>query len=242
MDTKVFEIPRTDPRLDWSPQHDPRSFEYPIRAQLQSVPKIPVVYRMGPVLDQGYEGACVGFGWTAELIGSPRPFPTITTERGNAYAREYYYRCKQIDAWPGEDYDGTSVLAGAKVAKERHLVDEYRWAFSIEDVRDSVIKEGPVVIGIPWYSGMYETRESGLVQVGGTLVGGHCLLVTGYHPNMRITGEDWDKRYEVFRLRNSWGESYGKGGSATILYEDLRDLLNEWGEACVPMGRNLVRF
>lgn len=242
MSVDIKEFDQLDPRLDWVSMHDSQSENYPIRANLQSIERIPVAYRTGPVLDQGNEGACVGFGWTAELIASPRPFYNVTPLRANQYAKELYRRAQKIDEWEGENYSGTSVLAGAKVAKERGLIDEYRWCFGINDVRDAVISEGPVVIGIPWYSGMYETRPSGLVQVNGDLVGGHCILLTGYHPGMRIYGEDWDRRYEVFRWRNSWGEGYGKKGNGTILLSDLRDLLTEWGEACVPMGRKLVRF
>lgn len=231
----------SDPRLDWTPRHDPRSLKYLVRNRLTVTEIVPRFWTPGAVLDQGYEGACVGFGWTGELIAKPRPH-TVSPERGNQYARDYYYRCKEIDEWEGVDYEGTSVLAGAKVAKELGYITEYRWATSITDVRDSVIQEGPVVIGIPWLSGMYETRRSGLVEVTGDEVGGHCILLTGYHPRMRIVGEDWYSRYEVFRWRNSWGTGYGKSGSGLIRAEDLRDLLSGWGEACVPIGRKIVRF
>jgi hypothetical protein len=196
---------------------------------------------MGAVLDQGREGACVGFGWTGELLASPRPH-VVAPEKGNEYARDYYYRCKEVDEWEGVDYEGTSVLAGAKVAKELGYIQEYRWALGIDDLRAAVIQKGPAVIGIPWYEGMYNTRPSGLVEVSGDMVGGHCILITGYHPSMRIPGEDWHARFEVFRWRNSWGFDYGKAGNGLIRMEDLRDLLGGMGEACIPVGRKLVRF
>jgi hypothetical protein len=239
---KVF--PSEDPRLDWVSQHDPESLNYPIRAVMAStVEKRPKLWKPPAfALDQGREGACVGFGWTGELIGSP--FPDRTAQEGvaNLYARGHYLRAKQIDEFPGEDYDGTSVLAGAKVAQERDFLDEYRWALSVEDLRDAVITTGPAVLGIPWYEDMYETRPSGLVEVGGELVGGHCIYVYGYHPAMRIRGEDYESRFEVFRWRNSWGASYGNNGSGLIRLEDLRDLLKTWGEACIPVTRRKVRL
>lgn len=142
----------------------------------------------------------------------------------------------------GNSYSGTSVLAGAKIVQSRGYIGEYRWCFGVEDVRDAVISEGPVVIGIPWHEGMYGTRESGLVEVSGGLVGGHCLLITGYHPSMRLRGEDYNERFKVFRWRNSWGPDYGVRGNGFIRYEDLRDLLKGWGEACVPMARRTVRI
>lgn len=244
VETKVF--PTTDRRLDWISQHDPKSLDYPIRPCLMDrrtvIEDIPKAWSLGAVLDQGYEGSCVGHGWTAELIASPKPDPYTGPGPGHQYAVDLYRRAQQIDEWEGEDYEGTSVLAGAKVVTERGLISEYRWCFSIEDVRDAVITSGPVVIGIPWYESMYETRPSGLVEVDGDLVGGHCLLVYGYHPGMRISGEDWNARYRVFRWRNSWGPGYGKNGNGLIRYEDLRDLLADWGEAAVSVGRKTVRL
>lgn len=237
-------LPSEDPRLDWVSMHDQKSLNFPVRAVMAAeVEKTPKQWTPPKtVLDQGREGACVGFGWTAELIGSPFPDPYVSEDNANLYARGLYKRAQQIDEWPGEAYDGTSVLAGAKVAQERGLIEEYRWAFSVEDLRDAVITTGPAVIGVPWYEGMYETRDSGLVEVSGPVVGGHCIYIYGYHPAMRIRGEDWNARYEVFRWRNSWGTAYGNNGSGLIRLEDLRDLLATWGEACIPITRKKVRL
>lgn len=229
-----------DRRLDWSPTHDPRSLNYEVRETLGAVEEIPKTWDRGPILNQGSEGACVGFGWTAELMASPRPDPTAEALTANTYAKEVYYRAKQIDDYEGEDYSGTSVLAGAKVLQERGLQDEYRWALSVEDVRDAVISEGPVVVGVPWYYEMYVTKPSGLVTLGGDLVGGHCLTIFGYHPGQSIAGETGE--FKVFKWQNSWDVTYGRDGWGYIRYEDLRDLLSQWGEACVPMGRKMVRL
>lgn len=230
------------PKLNWVSQHDPRSLDYPIRAALPTaIEDKPKQWKAGVVLDQGQEGSCVGHGWTASLLASPKPFKT-TAIAGHEYAVNLYDQAKREDDEPGEDYEGTSVLAGAKVVQERGFIQKYHWAFSVEDVRDAVISSGPVTIGINWYESMYETRPSGLVEVSGPLVGGHCLTITGYHPSMRIKGEDWNARYKVFRWRNSWGESYGLKGDGLIRYEDLRDLLAHNGEACIPVGLNKVKF
>lgn len=240
METKTFG--QGDPRLDWVSQHDEKSLNFPVRSVLASyVEERPRTWKPGSVLDQGREGACVGFAWTAELLASPRPESALTSV-GNAFARQVYQEAQRIDEWEGEAYEGTSVLAGAKVLQSRGYFEEYRWAFSIEDVRDAVIEEGPVVLGIPWHEGMYDTRPSGLVDISGPIVGGHAITLYGYHPRMRIWGEDWRARHRVFRWRNSWGPTYGKTGNGLIRYEDLRDLLAGWGEACVPMDRKKVRL
>jgi hypothetical protein len=238
-EVETHEFPTTDPRLGWIAQHDPRSRNFPVR--LGAVEKRPRRWATGSVLDQGREGSCVGHGWVGELLASPRP-AAVTPSRGHELAVEVYREAQFIDEWEGENYEGTSVLAGAKVVKGRGFMGEYRWAFSVNDVRDAVIAEGPVVIGIPWHESMYSTRPSGLVEVDGSVVGGHCLLITGYHPAMRIKGEDWHARFEVFRWRNSWGSGYGLNGDGFIRLEDLRDLLADWGESAVPTQRKQVRL
>lgn len=232
----------SDPRLDWVTQHDHRSKNFRVGSVIREVVIKPKKWEAGKTLDQGQEGACVGFGWVQEFMSAPRPFTRVSVKRAEGYAREFYKECQRYDEWEGEAYEGTSVLAGAQTAMRRKMIEGYRWCFSIEEVRDAVVALGPVVIGIPWYSKMYQTRSSGLVEVGGDLVGGHCILVDEYHPGKRITGEDYEARFHGFGWHNSWGEGYGVGGRGFIRYEDLRDLLSTWGEACVPMNRKLVRF
>ena len=225
--------------LDWKRRFDPRSKNFGFAELAEGLEPRKRYWTPGAVLDQGREGACVGFGWTTELIASPMPFK-ITAEQGNRYALGVYKEAQKIDEWEGENYSGTSVLAGAKVIRSRGYIPEYRWCFNVEQVRDAVIAGGPVVIGVNWYEDMYETKPNGLVVVGGRLVGGHCITITGYNPRARVPGE---KGYiEGFRWKNSWGVDYGVNGLGFIKIEDLARLLNEQGEACVPVLRNKVRW
>lgn len=224
-------------RLDWVPSFDQRNRLYGIRGVFGSVPveRKAKFWKEGTVLDQGSEGACVGFGWLAEIIAEPMtPDEQPSKSFGNKLAQHFYKQAQQIDEWPGDDYSGTSVLAGAKIMKEHGFIDEYRWCFDIDDIIDAVVSQGPVVIGIPWYSGMYRTNSLGLTGPTGEKVGGHCITLTGYHP-AKIFGR---QSLEVFKWRNSWGEDYGINGSGYIRVSDLRKLFEEGGEACIPIVRN----
>lgn len=228
-------------KLDWKSYHDERSKNYSVRKLLNAkvIKKQRKMWDEGVVLDQGSEGACVGFGWMGELLAQPQaPDEQPDVELANSIAINYYRRAKKIDQWPGEDYEGTSVLAGAKIMKSEGFIDSYYWCFGVNDVMDAVISSGPVVIGVPWRQGMYSTKPSGLVSVTGKQVGGHCLVITGYDPSMRFGS----RNFEVFRWRNSWGEDYGVGGSGYIKVEDLSRLLSASGEACVPVGRTKPVF
>lgn len=227
-----------DRTFDRRVHFDDKSRAFPIRSLIgPQVPRVERQWRPGLTVDQGSEGACVGFGWTGELLASPVRVKVTNETAGNTLARGIYTRAKQIDEYPGEDYDGTSVLAGAKVLVERGYMPEYRWAFGIDDLIDTIVAHGPVVVGTDWHDSMYETRPSGLIDISGPIVGGHCWLIYGYHPAMRIRGEDWKARYEVLRMRNSWGYGYGIGGSGLIKVEDMDTLLKAQGECCVPVRR-----
>lgn len=235
---KGFIVENFERSFGWKSKHDSRSLDYDIRSILKRKRIIVkrVMWEEGTVLDQGREGACVGFAWMGELLAAPvRPDRQPSQELGNALASWYYKRAQKVDQWPGEDYEGTSVLAGAKIMKEEGFIESYRWCFDIKDVRDTVITTGPVVIGIPWKAGMYETLPEGLVKVHGKNVGGHALVITGFDPAMKING----RVQPVFRWRNSWGSGYGVDGSGYIRYNDLEELLKQTGEACVPLGRKV---
>jgi len=106
------------------------------------------------------------------------------------------------------------------------LITGYRWAFGINDVIDTLIVKGPVVLGINWHEDMYETQPDGLVTVGGRLVGGHAILAHGFWPGHPQHGD-------VIVWTNSWGPSYGRNGTGYIRVADLDRLLQNNGEACV---------
>lgn len=201
-----------------SREYDIRPLLAPIRPQTDKVWKMP---QQMP-LDQGQEGACVGFGWCAELASEPIMYNTT-----DEYAFSYYRAARRVDKADGNDWpEGASVLAGAKVARGSGMIKEYRWAFSVQDIISTLFQKGPVVLGVNWYSDMYSTDLRGLVQVGGELVGGHCITAYGYHPNHPLFGE-------CIRWMNSWGRSYGMNGVGYLRRADLERLMGEGGEACI---------
>ena len=116
----------TDPRLDRIVQFDEESREYPIRALVPTASKPrSYTWRCDAWLDQGYEGACVGFSFSHELAARPSVVKNTSYNSGIWV----YNQARMVDEWPGENYDGTSVLAGAKVLTANGYFKEYRWAF-----------------------------------------------------------------------------------------------------------------
>lgn len=207
-------------------QFDERSRNFPVRALLKSEPRKPRSYtwRCTQHLDQKAEGACVGFAWSHELAARPAEVQGIT----NATARQVYRKAQTLDPWPGESYEGTSVLAGIKAVQLLHpgKILEYRWCFDLQDVLRTISFLGPVVLGINWYEGMFTPDAANLIAPTGELLGGHAILATGVSvPNKTV------------RLHNSWGPDWGIHGACLITWKDLEFLLSQNGEACVPVKR-----
>lgn len=221
--------------FDWKPRFDEKSREYPIRGLMRVTPKRKTkLWVVGPILDQGQEGACVGFGWTAKILSEPFWFNLKKLPKGiptepQPFAFDTYNQAKKIDEYPGEDYEGTSVLAGAKVMQNYGIVKSYSWAFSIDEMIDGLIKKGPVVLGINWYDGMYDA-PNGVLSVSGKIVGGHCITAVGFRvASPTFGGED------SIILQNSWGPDWGLNGLAEIRVSDMAKLLADSGEACLPL-------
>ncbi len=206
--------------LDRVPQPDARNASYPIRQLLEQEKRKPRSYTwpLRSWLDQGREGACVGFAWSHELAATPSRIAMDDTT-----ARLIYRQAQKIDQWPGEAYEGTSVLAGAKVVQGMGHMPEYRWAFSALDVIDTVGAYGPVVLGVPWYESMFAPDSEGYLRVNGSVVGGHALLCLGVN-----------LRGEYITMHNSWGRDWGVNGRARLTFGALDRLLREDGDACVP--------
>ena len=214
---------------------DERSRLFPIRTMIREA--APLVSKSWPIealLDQGQEGACVGFAMGHELIAQPMHQPGVTA----SYAREHlYWEAQRIDEWPGGAYpgaepfggEGTSVLAAAKVAQAAGHYPEYRWAFSLDEALQALSHAGPAILGTNWYAGMTEPDSEGFIHVTGRLMGGHAIAVNGI---------DVDERSVT--LTNSWGPGWGQGGTCKLTWDDLGRLLSEQGEFCVPVQRERV--
>jgi C1A family cysteine protease len=234
-----------DVRLDRQREIDLRSLNYSIASVLGAKESLPRSYtwRVDERLDQGQEGACVGFGWSCELAARPSEVEDVT----DAFAREsIYWQAQRTDeyeggAYPGADpfSEGSSVLAGAKVCQSLGFFSEYRWALTLEDLVLAVGYKGPAVIGIDWYEGMYDPDADGFIHPAGQIVGGHCICIIGVHVELNEGGKI-DPLRSWFLLQNSWGASWGMDGRCRLTVVEMMKL---WpgGDFCIPLHRARVR-
>lgn len=220
-----------DPRLGRLKEYDDRSKKFNIAPLLEEAPvRAPHTryWHVPYTLDQGQTSACVGFSWTHEAMAQPVMVPRLSNEDG----LDVYHEAQKVDEWEGEEpaYEGTSVLAGAKVMQSRGHFLEYRWAYTIDDLLLSLSYHGPAVLGIEWHNNMYDPDDEFYLNIGGEVVGGHAILAYGVVVDVQ-TGP------EYVLLHNSWGPMWGRYGNVKVRIADMERLLLEGGEACVPVGR-----
>lgn len=234
-----------DPRLGRVPEFDERSRAYPAVAGIEDYPLRSYTWACNGWLDQGRQGSCVGHAWAHELTARPAVVPVSSST-----AISIYRRAQVLDIWPGEAYEGTSVLAGAKAtmelttAKGKPVMESYRWTFSTEELIRVLGYKGCAVLGLQWFSGMFKTDAAGFIHRTGTLAGGHAILARGFKAVWRkgTTEKVWnnlDLEKSYVLMRNSWGRpTWGIEGDCKMNLLDIDWLLNNRGESCVPVKRN----
>lgn len=235
----------SDPRLDRIYEEDWRSLNFLVTAALPEDHRTPlsVLWHLLDFLDQGLEGACVGFGFGHDLLATP----VVVSGVDNRYAREViYWTTQRNDYWPGGAYpgadpfyEGTSVLSGAKTLQDLGFYTSYDWGITTRDVVLGIGYTGPSILGLNWYEGMFETDANGWIRPTGAQAGGHCILAIGVQIVWKTgsttrTWEDVDLDQSYLILHNSWGPNWGVNGRAKLSLRDFDRLLNEQGDAVFP--------
>lgn len=218
-----------DKRQDYILRKDRRSRGFGVIRNLIKKKRVSRTWDCNVWLDQGREGACVGFG-IAHLL-SATPIPLKVTED---YAKKnIYWEAQKIDPWPGGSYpgaepkyEGSSVLAGLKVVQKLGWIKEYEWAFNIDDLILGIGHRSPAVIGVRWYRSMSKPGRNGFIKVSGWPTGGHCILVNGVNVEK-----------EYFILHNSWGRNWGQDGECKLSFRDMEKLISLGGEFAFVNGK-----
>lgn len=237
--------------FDHRARFDPRSLEFRAAAGVVKMPTAGRIWKHGAVLDQGAEGACVGYGSAGAVAADPLHRSGVT----NAYARSWYKAAQRLDDWPGEAYEGTSVLAGCLEGRRRGMWSGFRWAKRSAELAAGIVKDelGPAIIGVQWSADLYTVPSTGLLDAGVRLDPnlGHCVLLFGYAPawadctpqlraeldTIGLATAAQKLKAPAFPLLNSWGLPWGDGGVALAPVA----LVDRWfaarGEFGLPEGR-----
>ncbi len=201
--------------------------------------KLPHAYRSK--MDQGEEGACVGFALSWAMCILNRQF----------YDSWWLWdRAKEIDDWPDTnpgDQNGTSVRAGCDVLRDQghrllhrhrhehhpellHGIQRNEWTTTVDGIRSCIAGGVPVVMGTNWYQGMDRRhlerrgRDWWMSETNlGRVRGGHAWCVYAV-----------SDRRQACRMVNSWGKDYPL---TWVPYGLLERLLTEDGEATILQDR-----
>ncbi|MBB3443601.1 C1 family peptidase [Rhizobium sp. BK379] len=189
-----------------------------------------------PILDQGSEGACTGFGLATVanyLLRARGQNPTAD----EVSAWMLYAMAKRYDEWPGENYNGSSARGAMKgwfkhglcayaLWKERDpdpTLEEKRSADALArplgayfrvNHKDLVsmhaaISETGILYATARVHDGWQAVKSGdeNIEYRPGVIGGHAFAIVGF-----------DRR--GFWIQNSWGGKWGTGGLANLSYAD----------------------
>ena len=189
-----------------------------------------------PILDQGSEGACTGFGLAAVANH------LLTTRRIGADPLPvspfmFYALARRYDEWAGEDYEGSSCRGAMKGWHKHGVCAGKLWTATSRakgGLNDKVIADASqrplgsyfrvnhqdfvamhaaiTEVGILYasarvHAGWQEVGDSGIIHLREELLGGHAFAIVAY-----------DER--GFWIQNSWGESWGRRGYGHVCYAD----------------------
>lgn len=213
-------------RFDRVPHWDERNVPFTLantehpESTLLTKPKRTHTWSARTVLDQGPDGACVGFGCADYCQCTPLPQPGTNT---NATGFRMYHEAQDRDEWPGHDYEGSSLLGGMKALLFEKRISGYLWLTTVDEIALAIGYVSPVPIAVGWHQDMMSTDADGYVHATGPTVGGHCVCLVGY-----------DVKLKRFKGIQSWGPDWGMAGYFYIAETDVALLLGDNGEASLP--------
>jgi hypothetical protein len=190
-----------------------------------------------PILDQGQEGACTGFGLAtvANYLLRRRRVDASTL---TVSPRMLYEMARRYDEWEGEDYSGSSARGAMKGWHKHGVCGDRLWPYKTSDPggdltekrssdagrrplgayyrvnhKDLVAMHSAIAeVGILYataavHEGWNEVGSDGIIPLREKIVGGHAFAIVAYNDH-------------GFWLQNSWGKSWGREGFAFISYDD----------------------
>lgn len=192
-----------------------------------------------PVLDQGEEGACTGFGLAtvAHYLLRTRD---IYPDRKKISPRMFYAMARRYDEWPGEAYDGSSCRGAMKGWHKHGVCEEALWRhdprrpdFVLSDRRAAdaqlrplgayfrvnhkdlvamhaaITETGVLYASADVHSGWDEVGRGGIIRFDDK------VRMLGGHAFAIVAYDE-----KGFWIQNSWGRDWGGEGFARISYAD----------------------
>jgi hypothetical protein len=191
-----------------------------------------------PILDQGQEGACTGFGLAAVANFLLRTRRGASVPDANVSARMLYEMAKRYDEWPGEDYSGSSARGAMKGWNKHGVCTATKWPYQ-PGVEDNALTSDRAQEAKQYPLGAYfRVNHQDLVAMHAAITEVGALYATAkVHDGWQHVGADglihqtpnligghafaivaYDR--DGFWIQNSWGPKFGFKGFCKISYDD----------------------
>ncbi|MBC7861068.1 MAG: C1 family peptidase, partial [Burkholderiaceae bacterium] len=191
-----------------------------------------------PLLDQGAEGACTGFG-LATVANYLLLRRRIEPDAMPVSARMFYELARRYDEWPGEDYSGSSARGAMKGWNKHGVCAEADYPYHLSAKNKQGLNEARIAAAKRRPLGAYfRVNHKDLIAMHSAISEVGVLYATAaVHEGWRQVGADGEivprpgvigghafaiVAYDGagFWLQNSWGGDWGKGGMAHLSYDD----------------------
>lgn len=208
----------------------PSLVEVPVRRELADYRKARV-----PILDQGRQGACTGYGLAtvAHYLLRTRQYKPDSTD---VSPQMFYDMARRYDEWAGADYEGSScrgamkgwykhgicrnadwpaakaapslTAALAQDASQRPLGAYFRVNHTdLVAMHAAIAEVGVLYASATVHAGWESVDSKGRIAPSATLLGGHAFAIVAYDE-------------DGFWVQNSWGPKWGYQGFGHLSYDD----------------------
>lgn len=213
----------------------PTLVEIPSEIKLEDYQKLKI-----PVLDQGTEGACTGFG-LATVVNYLLRVRKVYPDKENVSPRMLYEIAKNYDEWEGTDYSGSSARGAINGWHKHGVASEKKWPYKVGDKLGTLNAERIEDANKRPLGAYFRVNHKDLVAMHCALAEVGILFVTSeVHDGWEDVKSDGRINYdpdknkiigghafaivgyneEGFWFQNSWGTSWGKDGFGFITYDD----------------------
>jgi len=210
------------------------------RSESISEVQIDLSSEIGPIRDQGREGISTGFSAAYALTAENK---RVTGRIDLFSVRSIFVEAQRRDEWPGESYEGSSILGAMKALKEVGAYLEEDWPIErksdplpgmkpanrittyskIANERTDLLIEAlqnrkTVVIAFHITDDIANVTEDGKITFSpeSSPIGVHAVCLVGY-----------DSNTDEFKFANSWGTGWGSSGFGYIRRSDLQNRLSD---------------
>ncbi|MEJ2600133.1 MAG: C1 family peptidase [Anaerolineales bacterium] len=244
IDFDNFELDAQRDPLDFRDRmYVPTLVEVPLRIDLD-VYKSAVV----PILDQGSEGACTGFG-LATVVHYLLRTRQVDKDEKSVSPRMLYEMAKRYDEWPGEKYSGSSARGAMKGWHKHGVCRDELWPYVAKKEDPLLTLERALDARDVPLGAYFRVNHKDLVAMHAAIAEVKILYATALvHEGWNKIKSDgtipFDNEFDIkgghafaivaydhdgFWIQNSWSADWGLDGFAKISYDDwLENGMDVW--------------